>query len=67
VDVVRHDHPGQQPVSFTVEAQERVLDQARGRRFSQQAASVSGVDPGLDVLAPLGILPHRWDGPKLLF
>jgi hypothetical protein len=62
VDVVRHDCPGQQPISYTVEEQERILDQARGRWFSQQAASVSSVDPGLDAFAPLGILPFRWDG-----
>jgi len=63
VDVVRHDYPGQQLVSYTVEAQERILDQARGHRFSQQAASVSSVDPGLDAFASLGILPFRWDSP----
>jgi hypothetical protein len=63
VDVVRHDYPGQQPVSYTVEEQERILDQARGRGFSQQAASVSSVKPGLDAFAPLGILPFWWDGP----
>ena len=49
--------------SYTVKVQERILDQARGRGFSQQAASVASVDPGLDASAPLGILPFRWNGP----
>ena len=59
MNVVRHDHPGQQPVSYTVEEQEGILDQARGRGFSQQAASVSSVKADLDAFAPLGILPFR--------
>jgi hypothetical protein len=61
--MVRHNHPGQQPVSYTIEEQERILDQTRGRGLAQQAASISSVDPGLDAFAPLSILPFWWDGP----
>ena len=67
MDVVRHHNPRRQPISHAVEEQKRVLNQAGSLRLTQQAASMSAVDPCFDALTPFGVPAFRWDGTKLLF
>jgi len=47
--MVRHDAPRQQPVSFPVKMQQRLLNNARYRRMPQRAAAHAGVQPLLNV------------------
>jgi hypothetical protein len=55
VNVVRHDHPSEKPVTLRVEIQEGGLDDSSGNRITEGAASVAGIDPSFEPFSSLSV------------
>ncbi len=58
--MIWHHDPSQEPIAHEVEVQERLLDDTPSHGFTQQTASMSGIDPGFDPPQSFRIPPERW-------